>query len=115
MNEETLDVNEFMNRVQNDKDLFFELLDIFVSDFQKKREELEMAVAQKDSEAICQVAHFLKGSCGNISAKTLRRLCVDLEKTVEENGPEHLEQYVKNIDQEFEQLVTCIGKLRDKL
>ena len=115
MNEKALDVDEFMNRVQDDKDLLFELLDIFVEDFQKKRQELKEAVKKDDSETIEHVAHFLKGSCGNISAKPLRVIFAKLEENGARGYLEGLEQDLEDIDQKYEELVVHIGELRAKL
>ena len=112
MCEQTLDVDEFMNRVQDDKELFFELLDIFIQDYQKKRQELAEAIEKKDGQTIEQIAHFLKGSCGNISAKALRRIFVELEGKVTKYDMEGLERYLEDIDRKFEELTLRIGELR---
>ncbi|MCK5083796.1 MAG: Hpt domain-containing protein [Candidatus Omnitrophica bacterium] len=114
MSEKVLDFEDFMNRVQDDKDLFFELLDIFVEDFHKKRKELEEAVKTGDSKTVEHVAHFLKGSCGNISAKPLRDVFIKLEEKGVKGYLEGLEQDLEDVDREFEELVIHIGKLRAK-
>lgn len=110
-----LDYDEFMNRVQNDKELFFELLDIFVQDFQKKRIELEEAVKKDDAQSIEHIAHFLKGSCGNISAKPLRNIFTELEEKGRANDLEDMKRYLSDIDQKFEELAICIGEIRQEL
>ena len=115
MNEEALNVEEFMNRVQNDKELFFELLDIFVSDFQVKRQALEGAIGKGDSETVEHVAHFLKGSCGNISAESLRVIFSELEEKGKKNNLEGVEERLNDIDQRFEELVEYVGELRKRL
>jgi len=114
MSEEILDVKDFMERVQNDKDLFFELLDIFINDFQKKRHELEEAIQKRDSLTIEHISHFLKGSCGNISAKSLRVIFHELEKKGNENDVEDTEKYLSEIDVKFQELVIFIDDLRAK-
>ncbi len=101
-----------MNRVQDDKELFLELLDIFVTDFHKKREELKKAIDDKNTAAIEHVAHFLKGSCGNISAKALRKVFVDLEEKVKRGGLDDLQSSLRDMDQKFEDLAVCIGEAR---
>lgn len=115
MSENALDFDEFMNRVQDDKELLFELLDIFVQDFQIKQQELKEAVEKNDSETIEHVAHFLRGSCGNISAKVLRDIFTELEKKGAKGHLEGLEQNLKDIDQRFEELTMYIGELRARL
>ncbi len=111
----TLDIDEFMNRVQDDKDLFFELLDIFVQDYQTKRVEMEEAFKNNDARTVEHVAHFLKGSCGNISAKPLRAIFSELEEKGKANDLADMEGYLNNIDQRFEELAVRIGELRQEL
>ena len=115
MSEETLDVEDFMERVQGDKELLFELLDIFISDFHLKRKLLEEAIANKDHQAVEHIAHFLKGSCGNISAGPLRIIFHKLEKKGKDNDLQGLENSLSEIDQRFEELMACIGELQTKL
>ena len=58
MNMEILDINEFLERVQNDKGLLWELLDIFVEDLQKiltnlvSRELVRMDVSNPKSPTV---------------------------------------------------------------
>ncbi len=115
MSEETLDVNDFMERVQGDKELFFELLDIFTSDFHLKRKLLEEALANNDEQTVERIAHFLKGSCGNISAGPLKVIFHDLEKRGKDKNLQGLENCLSEIDQKFEELTACIGELHTKL
>lgn len=113
--ETVLDLNEFLGRVQNDNELVFELLDIFVSDFQEKRKLLEEAMEKNDYEVIEHIGHFLKGSCGNISAKALRGIFHELEENGRMRIPLDAKKYLEDIDIKFEELVICIGELRGKL
>lgn len=115
MSEKVLDVEEFMARVQEDKDLLFELLDIFVQDFQGKRRDLGEAVEKEDSETIKHVAHFLKGSCGNISAKPMRAVLIRIEEKVEAGVMDAFAEDLAAIDKQFEELVAHIGELRTRL
>jgi len=115
MSTEALDVDDFMGRVQNDKELFFELLDIFIRDYHKKRQELEEAIQNNNHESLEHVAHFLMGSCGNISAGSLRTIFRDLEKKGKDNDIKDTEKYLPEIDQKFEELTKYIGELRTKL
>jgi len=114
MSEEALDVEDFLERVQGDKELFLELLEIFISDFHPKRKSLEEAVSNKDQQAIEHIAHFLKGSCGNISAGNLRAIFSELEKKGKDNDLQGLENDLSAIDQKFEELMACIGEIQTK-
>ena len=115
MSEEILDIEDFMERVQGDKELFLELLDIFISDFHPKRKLLEEAIVNNDQQAVEHIAHFLKGSCGNISAGPLRIIFNELEKKGKEGDLQGLENCLSEIDQKFEELTAYIGELQTKL
>ena len=115
MSDKAIDEADFMERVQGDKELFFELLDIFVNDFHPKRQEMQEAIAAGDYTAVEHVAHFLKGSCGNISAGSLRAIFHEIEKKSKDKNLDGLEKYLGEIDRKFEELLVCIGELRKKL
>lgn len=114
MDERILDIEDFMNRVQDDKDLLFELLDIYVNDFHIKRAELKEAIEKGNAETVEHVAHFLKGSSGNISAKSLREIFSSLEKKGSQGVVDGLEGDLEEVDKKFEELAVCIGELRAK-
>jgi HPt (histidine-containing phosphotransfer) domain-containing protein len=42
--------------------------------------DLEAAVARQDAASLKRVAHSLKGSAGNVGAKTLAARCADVER-----------------------------------
>lgn len=115
MGEVAFDFDEFMDRVQNDKELLFELLDIFINDFSEKRQLLGEAIETSNSRTVEHVAHFLKGSCGNISAKALRAVFLILEEKGRCHDMEGIEKYLGDIDQKFEDLMIEIGELRLRL
>jgi len=80
MSQDVIDLNEFMERVQDDKELLLELLDIFSDDSQEKMKNLKVAIQQNDYETVKSIAHSLKGASGNISAKALRQSLMKLEE-----------------------------------
>ena len=79
MSEEIIDLKDVLERVQDDKELLAELFDIYQEDFVVKRKALGDAIAAKDIAKIKEVAHSMKGSSGNISAKPLHAACLKLE------------------------------------
>src|SRR3989338_6847444 len=102
MDDPILDVDDFLERVQNDTDLLFELLDIFINDYQIKRAKLEDAVNGNDYESVEHIAHFLKGYCGNISAKSLNMLFHNLDVKGRSRQLDNTKQDLVQIDQQFE-------------
>lgn len=115
MSEEIIDVPEFMDRVQEDKDLLKELLDIFVEDFEQKRIKLTEAVASKDFETIKSIAHSVKGASGNISAKPLREVCIVLETKGKERDAAGLTVLLQDLDRQYTALKKRIVTLKEEL
>jgi HPt (histidine-containing phosphotransfer) domain-containing protein len=59
---------------------FCVLVDTFVSDSTVRLADLATALEDGDPEAFRRAAHSLKGSAGNLGAKSLMELCLQLER-----------------------------------
>ena len=115
MNDDVLDLKEFLERVQDDKELLLELLDIFQQDFQDKRVLLNTAIEKNDYEQIKSIAHSLKGSSGNISAKTLRATMLIFEEMAKSKNLAEARNIFNKMDGQFEALKNRIQILRKEL
>jgi len=115
MDEVIIDTEEFLERVQDDKELLFELFDIFLEDFVEKREALTVAVEGKDYDQVRGIGHSLKGASGNISAKALRGFCIELEEMGKNKNLDGAEGVLKNLDQAFENLTARIEEVKKEL
>ena len=101
---EIIDLKDFMERVQDDKELLVELLDIFAEDFVGKRQALGEALQAKDLVKIKEVAHSLKGASGNISAKGMHANFLQLEQLAKSNDYGQMPALLQLIDGQFEQI-----------
>ena len=115
MNEDIIDLPEFLERVQEDKELLLELLDIYTEDFKIKKVQLAAAIKNQDYEQIRQVAHSLKGASGNISAKPLRNIFLSLEELGRKNTTEGAAPLLESMANEFDRLQGCIVLLKRQL
>jgi len=61
-------------------ELFEELVELFIKDSRHHLEELEEALRSGDSERLERTAHTLKSSSANIGARSLSRLCAQIEQ-----------------------------------
>ena len=114
MSEEILDLNEFLERVQNDKDLLVELLDIFMEDYQGKRKQLQAAIENKDFEQLKGVAHSLKGASGNISAKKLRESFLQLEEMGKSGDVSDGAEVLQTIDEQYTAFTDRVATLKEE-
>lgn len=112
MNEKVLDLNEFLERVQDDKELLLELLDIFLEDYQLKRDLLQKAIDNKDFDEVRNLGHSLKGASGNISAKGLREVLMQIEEMGKNGNIDGIDELVKAMDSNFSELEVEIGNLK---
>jgi HPt (histidine-containing phosphotransfer) domain-containing protein len=112
MSEEIIDLPDVMERVQDDKELLLELLDIFQEDFQKKRQVLVDAVAAGNIEKVKETAHSIKGSSGNISAKPMHASCLKLEQLAKSGNTTGMSDLITVIDSQFEQVKAYAAKLK---
>ena len=109
---DAIDLPDVMERVQDDKELLLELLVIFQDDFLKKRQALGAAVAAGDIPKVKELAHSIKGSSGNISAKAMHATCLELETMAKSNSTANMPALVKQIDVQFELVKVYAAELK---
>lgn len=107
-----IDLDDVLERVQDDWELLLELLDIFEQDFSAKRPLLAQMVAEKSCEKIHDLAHSLKGASGNISAKALFQSFLQLEKMGESQDLSPAPELLKTIDAQFEDFKVRAAQLK---
>jgi HPt (histidine-containing phosphotransfer) domain-containing protein len=56
-----------------------ELIDIFLKEQAQHLSRLRKAFDARDSAVLERVAHTMKGSCGNLGARDLSRVCAELQ------------------------------------
>lgn len=111
MDSEIIDLKEVLERVQDDKELLIELFDIYKTDFSKKRQALSEAITASDITKIKEIAHSMKGASGNISAKSIYGSCLALEQLAKANATTGMNELVKRIDDQFEQVKSVTAQL----
>jgi HPt (histidine-containing phosphotransfer) domain-containing protein len=112
MEEEIIDLKDVLERVQDDKELLAELFDIYQEDFVIKRKALGDAVAAHDITKIKEIAHSMKGSSGNISAKSLHAACVKLETLAKAGKTDGMLEVTSEIDGYFEAIKVFAARFK---
>lgn len=112
MSEEAIDVKEVLERVQDDKELLLELLDIFKDDYEEKRKVLDQLVVDKNYEQLKSIAHSMKGASGNISAKKLHVIFAKLEQMAKENNLTDANQVLADLDKQYSEVAVHMTKLK---
>ncbi|MBU0467877.1 MAG: Hpt domain-containing protein [Candidatus Omnitrophica bacterium] len=112
---DSVDLNEFLERVQDDKELLLELIDIFAEDYLAKRELLKAAVENSDYEEIKGISHSLKGASGNISAKKLRLILLQFEEMGKAQDLAGAQDVLADLDKEYERVAARFESLKEEL
>jgi len=115
MSEEIIDLKDVLERVQDDKELLNELFDIYQEDFVAKRKALGEAIASNNIPKIKEIAHSMKGSSGNISAKPLHAACLKLESLAKEGKTDGMQEVAVAIDGYFEQVKAFAAQFKKDL
>ena len=115
MSEEIIDLKDVLERVQDDKELLSELFDIYEEDFLIKRKALGQAIVAHDIAKIKEVAHSMKGSSGNISAKPMHAACLQLELLAKEGKTDGMQEVAIAIDGYFEEIKAFAVRFKKEL
>ena len=113
--EQVLDLKEFLERVQDDKELLLELLDIFVEDYKDKSRQLDEAVQRNNYEQVRSVAHSLKGASGNISAKVMCQTFTKLEEMGKDSNLAGAGELLRALKGQFEDFTVRINQIKEEL
>jgi HPt (histidine-containing phosphotransfer) domain-containing protein len=90
--------------------LISELINTFLLDTKSRMNKLRLLVEAGDTAAIAREGHTLRGSCGNIGALRLAKLCGQLEK----HGHKHSRDKAQAILIEVEAAITHLQPVLNK-
>ena len=79
MSQKVFDIDGVMTRLDNDRELLFELFDIFLPDSEVQLSAIEEAIATSSPKALQESAHAIKGALGNIGAMLAHTYAFQLE------------------------------------
>ena len=94
-----------MRLVDNDKELFLEIVEMFSADVVEYREKLQEALKGTDPELVEKYAHTLKGASANICAGPLKDASSDIELASREGNLAEARKYFLTFEQEYRRLI----------
>ncbi len=110
--DEIIDLKDVLQRVQGDKDLLLELLDIFTDDCPAKISLIKEAAAKKDFGALRDSAHSMKGASANISARKINAIFLQIEQMAKNNTTDGLEDLLSKLDAAFAEFKTFAAQIK---
>ncbi len=109
-----LDMNDALQRLGDDKELYLELLQVFRDESDSMYRAVDDAVSSGEAEQIARAAHTLKGACSNISAVEARRLAAEMESAAKNDNQQRaaelidaLREALESVDNEAQRLISA--------
>ena len=109
----TFDCEEALARVENDTELYLELIEVLFEDSDQNLTNLDSAVASGDVGAVAEIAHSMKSAFGNLSAKRAFKLCYELEKLGREGQLGHSATLAKQLRDEVGRFKEAIDRVAE--
>jgi len=107
-----IDIDSAINRLGDNKELLYELLNDFQQDYQNIASDLRAMVVKQDFEAAKFLAHSIKGVASNFSAHKLQSAAQDVESALkQEKLEDNITVFVENFAIALAELLEFIGTL----
>ena len=100
-------------RELGDANLLSELAGMFFQQAPERLGALEQAIEKGDAQAVQRIAHALNGSCGNLGASRMSRLCLELERAGGSNDLSAAAGLLESLKREFDLVRPEISALGD--
>ncbi len=102
-----------MRLVDNDEELFLEIVEMFRTDVVEYRDKLQEALKGSDAELVEKYAHTLKGASANICAGPLKDASSDIELAARDGDLAGARKYFLSFEQEFRRLTSDLEVFDD--
>lgn len=86
------------------EDEFKDLVQLYITDSEKRFSDLDQALDNHDVEQIKQLAHSFKGASANLAATDLAELCFNLERMGTENKLAGSQELLQLIHLEYDRV-----------
>ncbi len=108
---DVLDVEESLRQVGGDREVFREVLQLFIKEATRNLNELREAFGQKDFEKVERAAHTLKGAAGNIMAGRVQKAAAEIEKLTAGYNSDKAREMLALLENEIATLTDAIAKI----
>jgi CheY-like chemotaxis protein/HPt (histidine-containing phosphotransfer) domain-containing protein len=107
-----IDVEEALQRMEGDRELFRELLILFAEHIPQLLGDIQSAVVSSDSEKLRVAAHSLKGAASNICAEPVRSTAERLEIMGKSSDFKEVESFLADLEKKVNWLREYVDKLQ---
>jgi len=101
-------ISALLDRLDQDRELLKELIEIFRQEFPRYKSEVQDAVAKRDLKRVSASGHALKGMFANLAAERAAELAGHLERLAKNADSESLPVALKALEDEFSTLLPML-------
>ena len=109
---DTIDVNDGIERVMGNRDLYARMLRRFRNDYRDGALPIRTALGENDTPLAHRMVHTIKGAAGMIGAHRLHLRACDLEEAIRTGGPGQREA-LASLGPEFDRVLQLLDVLLD--
>jgi PAS domain S-box-containing protein len=107
------DMENFMSRIMNNRELAREVLKLFLESMPEKLTDLRVRLESGDVEGIKFLAHTIKGSSANVGGVALSRIASDLEEVLSDKS--EFKGLDAGIDSRLDSIQRAFDALKQKI
>lgn len=104
LHQPVFDYDDFLERMDGDRELLREVIEIFLEDAPAQLSALQDACRLADPAAMEKAAHTLKGAAANISAKALQQLSGTMQELIRKGQAAQAERLMNDMESQYGKL-----------
>ncbi|WP_022851287.1 response regulator [Limisalsivibrio acetivorans] len=108
--EQIFNAPELMS-LMGEKELFYDVINMFIADTDEKLEDLEKAVSMVKPWDIQNLAQYIKGASGDVTAEAMRSAALELEIAGKEEDMMRASEKLKELREEFEHFKKAVNPI----
>ena len=106
-----IDTKDCLRRLNQDKPLFMEVLQDFVSEYNAVVDQIKNEIDSNSQESAVRIAHSLKGIAGTLSALEVSRAALEVESALRDDKGTDIHKKLDNLEQAIIPVIGSIKKV----
>lgn len=108
------DIDDAIDRVDGDHDLYFEIYDMFLEDQAAQVQDIRLAAESKSALDLEHKAHAIKSALGNLGARRAHKCAYDLELAGKKDEFSNIQALINTFEQEVAAYIKECDQYRSK-
>ncbi len=104
----TLDWQSLEERLE-DRELIMDVLEMFTGSATETISSMRSASSENDASTMRKIAHTLKGVAGNVAAKNIEQIALEIEFHSSKGNLENANKLIDKVECEFQNVMAAIG------